>query len=267
MYCVSAAGSGSRSIRERQVGGDDPFGVVAGVHVHHAVEAADQQAGAGQQDERRRDLRGDEGVANEDIAASRRARASAFLQRVGSVAPRRAQRRRQAEGHAREHRDDGEKPSTRPSMRDAGLRRKVERRQQALDPPQQPVAERDAEQTRRVPRAAGSRSAASAPGAGGWRRARDAARSRASGASPAPSAGWPGWRSRSAGRRRPRPSAPAATAASADRRRGRCSDRRWRPSPSSRPDSARRCRPAIALISACACSKDTPGFSRATALR
>ncbi len=100
-YCVSATGSGLRSIRQRQVRGDDSLGVVAGIDVHHALKAANQQPGAREQDERGGHLRGDEDVPRLNVPASRRTGPSAFFQRFGGVAPRRMERRRQPEHDAR----------------------------------------------------------------------------------------------------------------------------------------------------------------------
>ena len=97
MYRVNASGSGLRSIRQRQIGGNDAFRVVARVDVHHALEAAHQQSAADEQDERDRHLRRDEDVPGETSRRPAELVASAFLQRFGGDAPERRQRRRQAE--------------------------------------------------------------------------------------------------------------------------------------------------------------------------
>jgi hypothetical protein len=65
--------------------------------------------------------------------------------RDGRIRSTRIRLRRQPEGDARWDRDEGKKCEHAAIHRDAGFRRKVERRQQALNPAQQSVAERDAE--------------------------------------------------------------------------------------------------------------------------
>ena len=81
----------------------------AHLHFEHADEAADQEAGADQQDAGECDLRHDQRVADEGPFAAPGGSAARVLERAGHARPRRLQRRRQAEDDAGDQRDaDGE---------------------------------------------------------------------------------------------------------------------------------------------------------------
>ena len=88
MYCVSVERFGIALHRQRQIRRDDAFGVVADVDVHHALKAANQQAAADQQDERRRDLRGDEDVPRADVRRPAELARPPSFSDVGGVAAR-----------------------------------------------------------------------------------------------------------------------------------------------------------------------------------
>ena len=76
------------------------------LHVEHADQAANQQAGADEQHAREGDLRDDERVAHPGAAAAFGRSAAGVLQRAGHHRPRRLQRRRHAEDEAGDERED-----------------------------------------------------------------------------------------------------------------------------------------------------------------
>ena len=68
-------------LRQRVGGGGDVVGAKAEIGLAHIAEAAQQQAGSGEQDERDGDLRDHQRGAQARVAAAGRAAASAFFQR------------------------------------------------------------------------------------------------------------------------------------------------------------------------------------------
>ena len=128
---------------ERQTGRHYALGLEAQVQCHQALEAANQQSASHQKDECYCHLRGHEDVARDEFSASGGVRPSAFLERLGGIPPRSLNRRRQSEGDAGQDGDPGQEEQHPAIHRDVRLRRKIERRQQTLDPLQQSEAERD----------------------------------------------------------------------------------------------------------------------------
>ena len=67
-------------------------------------QASDQQSGRHEEHERQRDFRRDENGAETSLAAAGCRRSRSVLEIVGELPPRSAQRRKQTDDHAREHR-------------------------------------------------------------------------------------------------------------------------------------------------------------------
>ena len=81
------AGIGIAQARERQVGGERALRLETGIDGREQPEAAFEEAGGKEQEERERDLEGDQGGAETRLAPRPGAGAPPFLQRFGGANP------------------------------------------------------------------------------------------------------------------------------------------------------------------------------------
>ena len=99
-----ARGGGHRRHLQHRHQDDGVLPFESRVDVLRALQAAHEQAGAGQQDERDRELRDDQRIARTEAAIPAKHRRLVVLERRKQPGPRRLQRRSQTEQDAGEHR-------------------------------------------------------------------------------------------------------------------------------------------------------------------